>query len=125
MEEIHKLRSQISNIVQINFPSIDAGFTPQLPPPSEKQLKVIRQLVAAAFIDQVAIRKDVVENIEGSGTQFATTTGVAYRAIGVDDDVFIHPSSVLAKSTPPAFVVFHEIQRTSKVYLKGLLWLFT
>ncbi|PPQ66256.1 hypothetical protein CVT24_007274 [Panaeolus cyanescens] len=120
MEEIHKLRAQISNIVQTNFPSVNAGFVPQLPPPNDKQLKVIRQLLTAAFIDQVAIRKDLVENTGSRGTQYAITTGVAYRALGVDDDVFIHPSSVLAKSTPPNFVVFHEILRTSKVYLKGV-----
>ncbi|KAJ7593035.1 hypothetical protein C8J56DRAFT_1162003 [Mycena floridula] len=28
MEEIHKLRAQISNIVQTNFPGVEAGFEP-------------------------------------------------------------------------------------------------
>lgn len=38
MEEIHKLRAQISNIVQTNFPGIDAGFVPKLNPPSDLQV---------------------------------------------------------------------------------------
>jgi ATP-dependent RNA helicase DHX37/DHR1 len=38
MEEIHKLRAQISNIVRTNFADIDAGFTPKLPPPQDIQV---------------------------------------------------------------------------------------
>ena len=38
MEEIHKLRAQISNIVQVNFPGIDPQFLPLLPPPNERQV---------------------------------------------------------------------------------------
>lgn len=40
MEEIHKLRAQISNIVQTNFLGIDAGFVPNLKPPSDLQVGV-------------------------------------------------------------------------------------
>lgn len=40
MEEIHKLRAQISNIVSTNFPDIDGGFTPDLAPPSDLQVCV-------------------------------------------------------------------------------------
>ena len=39
MEEIHKLRAQISNIVQVNFPGTDPQFSPMLPPPTERQVK--------------------------------------------------------------------------------------
>jgi len=39
MEEIHKLRAQISNIVRINFADTDAGFNPNLPPPRDIQVK--------------------------------------------------------------------------------------
>jgi ATP-dependent RNA helicase DHX37/DHR1 len=39
MEEIHKLRAQISNIVRTNFPDADAGFTAKLPPPRDIQVK--------------------------------------------------------------------------------------
>jgi hypothetical protein len=39
MEEIHKLRAQISNIVHSNFPDADTGFTSKLPPPADIQVK--------------------------------------------------------------------------------------
>ena len=54
--------------------------------------------------------------------KFKTTKGVAYRALGVDEDVFVHPSSVLAMSNaaPPDYVVFHELVRTGRTWLKGV-----
>lgn len=41
MEEVHKLRAQISNIVRTNFADTDAGFTPKLPPPKDIQVSTI------------------------------------------------------------------------------------
>jgi len=120
MEEIHKLRAQISNIVRTNFPDVDAGFVPNLPPPSNLQLKALRQLLASGFIDQVAVRKDLVEKDTASGNQYATSKDVSYRALGISEDVFIHPSSILATAAPPDYVVFHEVIRTSRIWLKGL-----
>lgn len=38
MEEIHKLRAQISNIVQVNFPDASVGFVLNLQPPSGLQV---------------------------------------------------------------------------------------
>ncbi|KAF9816936.1 hypothetical protein IEO21_03810 [Rhodonia placenta] len=120
MEEIHKLRAQISNIVQSNFPEMDAGFVANPPPPTNLQLKVLRQLIAAGFIDQVAIRKDLVQRTGLSGEKYTTSKGVPYQALGIAEDVFIHPSSVLANTPPPDYVVFLEVVRTSRVYIKGL-----
>ncbi len=84
-------------------------------------MKVLRQLLAAGFIDQVAVRKDKVSQDALSGQQFTTARGVPYRALGIDEDVFIHPSSVLANKPPPDFVVYLEVVRTSKVWIKGSL----
>jgi ATP-dependent RNA helicase DHX37/DHR1 len=121
MQEIHKLRSQISRIVSANYPDLQAAlFTAKLLPPSETQLKVLRQLLTAAFIDQVALRKDLVLPGEFSNAdRYPSTRGVPYRAVGVDKDVFIHPSSVLFHNAPPECVVYQELTRTSKVYLRG------
>jgi len=120
MEEIHKLRAQISSIVRTNFPDLDAGFVANLTPPTSIQLKVLRQLIVAGFIDQVAVRKDRVNTSSSSGLQYTTSKGVPYQAMGVADDVFIHPSSVLFNQPPPDFVVYLEVVRTSKVWIKGL-----
>ena len=46
MEEIRKLRVQISNIVRANFPDVDTGFIPNLTPPSELQ---VRSAVESTF----------------------------------------------------------------------------
>ncbi|PFH53904.1 hypothetical protein AMATHDRAFT_136330 [Amanita thiersii Skay4041] len=120
MEEIHKLRAQINNIVQANFTGIQPGFTPKLRPPSDLQLKIIRQLLVAAFIDQVAVRRDKVVRTGSAGAQYANAKGIPYRAMGIAEDVFIHPSSVLANRRPPEYLIYHEIVRTTKVWLKGL-----
>ncbi|KAF8908975.1 P-loop containing nucleoside triphosphate hydrolase protein [Gymnopilus junonius] len=120
MEEIHKLRAQISSLVHANFPKTDPCFIPHLPPPNDHQIKVLRQLLTAGFIDQVAVRKDLVDRNDSSGTQLSTSKNVPYRALGVQEDVYIHPSSILANLSPPDYVVYHEIVRTSRVYVKGL-----
>lgn len=121
MQEIHKLRSQISRIVTANFPEMDAAYHPKLEPPNDVQLKVLRQLLTAAFIDQVAIRKDLVIPSAGlDGDKFASTRGIPYRAVGVNEDVFIHPSAVMYHSSPPSAVVYQELVRTSKVYIRGM-----
>lgn len=141
MQEIHKLRAQISRIVQSTYPGIDAGFVPKLQPPSEvqvscpvptrffehwltfapiQQLKVLRQLITSAFIDQVAIRKDIADKQSSiSYSKVASTRGVPYRAFGIDEDLFIHPSSGLFHQTPPEFIIFTELHRTHKVWLKS------
>ncbi|CAG8736525.1 13273_t:CDS:2, partial [Acaulospora colombiana] len=93
MEEIHKLRAQISSIVSSVLSNQDAGFNPRQAPPSPLQLKVLRQLITAGFIDQIAARKDVVEKGFSTGTKMASARGVEYRAVGIEEDVFIHPSS--------------------------------
>jgi ATP-dependent RNA helicase DHX37/DHR1 len=120
MEEIHRLRAQISSIVHSNFPNTDPGFTPKLSPPSDLQLKVLKQLLTAGFIDQVAVRKDIVDKHQFSGTKYSTAKGVPYRALGIQEDVFIHPSSVIINTPPPDFLVFYEVVRSSRISLKGL-----
>lgn len=84
----------------------------------------MRQLLAAAFIDQVAVRKDKLDKSESSGTQWTNSKGVPYRAIGIAEDVFIHPSSALIGKPPPEYVVYLEVVRTSRVWLKGKLVVF-
>jgi len=81
------------------------------------QVKVLCQLLTASFIDQVAIRKDLVE--EATGNKFLTSKGVPYRAIGIEEEVFIHPSSVMFSASPPQYLVYHEVVRSNQVWLKG------
>ena len=83
------------------------------------KLKVIRQLLTAAFTDQVAIRKDLVTPSTPDYSKVTSTRGVPYQAGGVDEDVFIHPSSVVFHNAPPEAGVFQELIRTSKPYIRS------
>ncbi|KIR24887.1 ATP-dependent RNA helicase DHX37/DHR1 [Cryptococcus deuterogattii LA55] len=110
MQEIHQLRAQISSIAKVPLS--------KLLPPNDTQLKVLRQILAAGFIDQVAVREDLVLK---KGVSYESTRGVAYRAVGLGSEaVFIHPSSALFHHAPPDFVVFSDIVRTSKPWMKGI-----
>jgi len=130
MEEIHKLRAQITRIVQVvtNGTGLKVEFSPKLLPPSETQLKVLRQLITSAFIDQVAIKASKVKSCQSSsgkqGGKNENRNLIAYRTIGIEEDVFIHPSSVLFDSNlhpEPDFIVFQELHRTEKrIWIKGI-----
>ncbi|KAF0428702.1 P-loop containing nucleoside triphosphate hydrolase protein [Gigaspora margarita] len=117
MQEIHKLRGQITKIVQANCQGVDVCVDPKMKPPSAIQLEALRQIIAAGFIDQVAMRKDLVD---GMTKTFSSTRGIAYSTMWTNEDVFIHPSSVLYHGKPPDFVVYQELQRTNKVWMKGI-----
>lgn len=40
MQEIHKLRGQITNLVQTNFPGVNVYLDPKMKPPSSLQVFV-------------------------------------------------------------------------------------
>ncbi|EJU03110.1 P-loop containing nucleoside triphosphate hydrolase protein [Dacryopinax primogenitus] len=120
MEEIRKLRSQITAIVRANFGNIINLFEPRFNPPTEVQLKALRQLLTAGFVDHVAVRKDIASPSSATGAKYSSCRGVPYRAIGVDEDVFVHPSSVVFHGPPPEYIIFLEMVRTSRVYVKTL-----
>ncbi|KAK0559430.1 putative ATP-dependent RNA helicase DHR1 [Tilletia horrida] len=140
MDEIHKLRAQLSSIVIQALPGLDAKAVAALRnnkviPPSELQLKVLRQLLCAAFIDQVAVRADLVESAAGlpvgdsnghwaasrgghggpKGAKMRSTRGVPYRALGLGEHeaAYIHPSSILFHQRPPEWLVFSERYRSA------------
>ncbi|ORY32326.1 P-loop containing nucleoside triphosphate hydrolase protein [Naematelia encephala] len=116
MQEIQQLRSQLCNIAKLPHG--------RLSPPSDTQLKVIRQILTAGFIDQIAVRSDVFNK---SSKSFTSSRNVAYRAVGLgDEQVYIHPTCVLFHRAPPEFLTFQDIVRTrrtdgnSKVWIKGV-----
>lgn len=132
MAEIHKLRAQLASIVQANSPGVKGLSSPKLDPPSEVQLKAIRQLLAAAFVDQVAVRADLVSSSAEAdaaggrahpaarrGAKFSSTRGVPYRAMGVAENAYVHPASALFHQRPPEWIVFAEVQRSES----GQVWL--
>jgi ATP-dependent RNA helicase DHX37/DHR1 len=150
MQEIHKLRAQLGAIVKSRAaPGTDLRCLedPQLPPPSETQLKVLRQLLASAYVDQVAVRADLVpeaaamlgsladESTEAGrqyslqvrrGAKLASTRGVAYLVRSAPGQAcFVHPSSALFHGPPPPWLIFDELYRGSAGAAAGKVWLRT
>ncbi|OBZ89764.1 putative ATP-dependent RNA helicase DHR1 [Choanephora cucurbitarum] len=121
MEEIRKLRRQLTNLVSSNFPDIDVCLDPKMKPPSPVQLKVLRQVLTAGFIDSVAIRQDVLETGGGKGNRYRNARHVVYRLLWSDEEAFIHPNSILYSQEPPAMLVYSELFKgASKAWLKGV-----
>jgi ATP-dependent RNA helicase DHX37/DHR1 len=67
----------------------------------------------------VAVRKDLLQKSSSSGVKYANSKDVPYHVVGTSEDVFIHPTSVLANAPPPDYLVFFEIMRSSRVWIKG------
>lgn len=67
----------------------------------------------------MAVRKAVVDKASADGVKYGSCNNVAYRAMEVDEDVFIHPSSVVYGQSPPDWVVFQDVIRSSRVWIKG------
>ncbi|KAI8604236.1 P-loop containing nucleoside triphosphate hydrolase protein [Dissophora ornata] len=135
MQEIHQLRGQLTRMVQDNFansPTVSSlVFDPYMDKPTPRQLTAVRQIVACAFLDQVAIRKDLIGAVEENYSKKAKA--VPYVTMWSKESVYIHPSSGLfgfSMEKAPAMVVYQDLQRTvkaveiegkpSKIYLKGL-----
>ncbi|KAJ0402291.1 hypothetical protein P43SY_002915 [Pythium insidiosum] len=124
MQQMLKLRQQLTRIVNQLFEGDDEAFepielSPRMPPPDSETQVVLRQIVAAGFLDQVARRVPPGTITEGSKLErncaYLTASG------GVNEPVYIHPHSHVFTPDPaklPPFVVYQHIQRTSRAYLK-------
>lgn len=142
MDEISKLRDQVINIVMSNTSAsaINEGeIKAKLGVPSATQKAVLKQVIAAGFIDQVAVRGDLISS-EISSKSKARITTFPYASlfpsvdqkIGPDGDpvdpfVYIHPSSVLAQSgaEPPRYLIFKSMNlsegnKISRIRIKPL-----
>ncbi|KAK3062567.1 hypothetical protein LTS18_003797, partial [Coniosporium uncinatum] len=60
VEEASKLRMQLTEQLRRQKPGAVVGpYEPRLPAPTDKQIALLKQIVAAGFVDQVAIRADL------------------------------------------------------------------
>ncbi len=138
MKEVHNLCGQLTRIV-IDIlkaaPSASALALQteqllqqqqgrRLLPPSVQQEITLRQIIAAGLVDRIA-RKMPRAEADNAGAQ-----GGAYECLATAEAVYVHPNSALFdKQHQPECLVFHELVRTSKAYLKGCTaissgWLF-
>ncbi|KAJ5302233.1 hypothetical protein PENANT_c008G08827 [Penicillium antarcticum] len=126
-KEATQLRRQLTDIVRSNNPGQVPEYKARLPEPSAKQIKALKQIVTAGFIDQVAIRADLApvppENQRASRraidvpylTLFPSRDGSGYQELA-ERAVYVHPSSLLAKLSPremPQYIVYSHLQQSS------------
>ncbi|KAL8933557.1 MAG: hypothetical protein Q9216_006315, partial [Gyalolechia sp. 2 TL-2023] len=132
MHEASRLRAQLSSIVRTNRPSFLGTYTPRLPEPSKLQLKALQQILAAGFVDQLAIRADLSPFPPALPRKPARAIDMPYLPLFpihqgrvedlVDIAVYIHPSSVLARLPTkelPQYVVYSHLQRGTPATIEG------
>jgi len=134
LHEASQLRSQLTTIVRTHRPLALGGYEPRLPPPNDHVLNLLKQICAAGFIDQIAMRADLAPvppdlprkprtAIEVPYlTLFASHIGAPTNSDPIEQYVYIHPSSLLARvSVPklPGFIVFSHLQRAASSTING------
>ena len=123
MDEILKLRKQLIYIIKSNTrqENVAANVTEsdlKSDLPSEIQLKLLKQMICAGFIDQVAIRADCIYPEEVAITNRTSIINIPYVPVLMtkspevsDNFVYIHPSSLLTNvgEIPPKYLVYHSL----------------
>ncbi|OKL62756.1 hypothetical protein UA08_01426 [Talaromyces atroroseus] len=126
LKEASQLRGQLTDIVRANNPGLLGPYQPRLPEPTAKQVKALKQIVTAGFIDNVAIRADACPEPPEMDRKPRRAIDVPYytlfrsqegRAVELSEKaVYIHPSSILTQLTPkemPQYIVYSHLQRST------------
>ncbi|KAH8682955.1 P-loop containing nucleoside triphosphate hydrolase protein [Tricladium varicosporioides] len=125
LKEIAQLRKQITNLLRTNIKAFGSlKYEEKLDPPTAKQVKALKQMAAAGFIDHVAIRADLSPNPPEFQRKPGRAIDVPYmtllpshlRSDDEDKAVYIHPSSPLAHTSPqecPEYIVYSYLQRAA------------
>jgi len=136
MKEALELRQQLIRIAQLQTPtSTNLNTLPVLTPEQRGKLKFI---LAAGFIDQVAIRLDLLrDDTVGPGRKPRRAIEVAYRSLFPSSEpdmsataeekeimrnVYVHPGSVLSRlAVPemPPFIVYSHLSRATPKTIDG------
>ncbi|KAM0347995.1 hypothetical protein ACHAPU_004498 [Fusarium lateritium] len=127
LKEIQQLRRQITELLRTNVSAFtNLKYQDKLDPPSPKQVAALKQMVAAGFVDQVAIRADLTPNPPEQFRKPRRTIDVPYiplipihggQEVESDRAVYIHPASPLAHISiqeSPEYVVYSYLQRAAQ-----------
>lgn len=125
-KEATQLRSQLTDIARNNNPGIVPAYTPRLPEPSDKQIKALKQIVTAGFIDNVAIRADLAPVPPEMHRTPKRAIDVPYLTLFKSREgpatelqekaVYVHPTSILASLSPkemPQYVIYSHLQQSA------------
>lgn len=125
--EATQLRRQLTDIVRANNPGLAAPYQARLAEPSAKQLKALKQIVTAGFIDNVAIRADLAPVPPEMPRAPKRAIDVPYLTLFKSRDggraqqdlaetaVYVHSSSVLAQLSPkemPQYIIYSHLQQS-------------
>lgn len=132
LREVQLLRRQVIDILTVNSETIInmSPFKSKLPQPGAIQVKALKQILAAGFIDQVAIRADVAPIPQLGLRNPQRAIDVPYITLFPshlhEEDgakvVYIHPSSVLSyvgAKDMPQYIVYSYLQRPSSSSISG------
>lgn len=133
LKEALQLRKQITELLRTNIPTFaNLGYQDKLDAPTPKQITALKQMVAAGFIDQVAIRADKAPTPFETGRKPRRAIDVPYlplMPLDVPRDadpsehaVYIHPGSPLAHLSPeecPQYVVYAYLQKGQNAGAQG------
>lgn len=122
MEEIQKLRKQVGNIVENMIMSADGLQLEQkvkLPIPNKKQVSAMKQMIASGFIDQVAIRGDLISS-EVKVANKTSIINIPYCPVMPIEDgpfVYLHPNSLIAESgqIPSSYLVYQSLSTKGNI----------
>ena len=103
MDEICKLRNQLKCVLEALKPGWTANLPSTTPKLTSMQEIYLRQILLSGSVDRIAVLKE--------------NNGSVYRSINTNEDIYIHPSSCLFHMRPQ-WLVYRELSRTSKVYMK-------
>ncbi|XP_067933268.1 probable ATP-dependent RNA helicase DHX37 [Watersipora subatra] len=115
--EIRKLRVQLTNIVNSVIPSARVSVDPKMKPPTEKQVKLIRQMMLVGLSDHIA-RLNVVANDAEPDVKKRMRN--SYQCTLIDDYCYIHPNSVLNKKHCEYIIYQDIVDANNKIYLRGV-----
>lgn len=121
IQEIRKLRVQLTNDINLNVPDLELGVDPKMEPPSDQQAKMLRQILLSGLGDQVA-RKIPDDELKLKENKHKLK--YAYQIPELEEPVFMHSCSILKKKQPE-WVVYQEVYETrngddTKMFLRGI-----
>ncbi|KAK5107646.1 hypothetical protein LTR62_000927 [Meristemomyces frigidus] len=135
MQEVQLLRQQLHSIVSAQATTQDItskGYSPLLPLPTQKERAMLNQVVVAGYLDQIAIRSDLLPTPPQGGRKPRRAIEVPYTTLtpsisetdldfsadpteqALQKSVFVHPSSVLARLAVhemPGYIIFSHLSR--------------
>lgn len=130
MKEAAQLRRQLHGFVHSNNPGLLKPYEARLPEPSEKQIRALKQITAAGFIDQVAIRADLAPTPPEIPRKPKRAIDVPYLTLFPPHEgfakelsekaVYIHPSSILARlsaSELPQYLIYSHLQQSTPSFI--------